>query len=143
MVEAVTIHDMRSIGEYKYLAYDLIDLITMAGKEALDSVWTCEMVEFLGPNAELLYKATEDGPVHGLRLVELAKGVTQTIDGMFIAVSPGQNRPWLVLRAIDGCYFVVITESNALMTAIRERFTDIRQSVDDALWYVQEYPSSV
>ncbi|HQR06918.1 MAG TPA: hypothetical protein PLN21_08855 [Gemmatales bacterium] len=101
------------------------------------------MVECLGPNAQLVHQATEDGPVLGSRLAELVKGVTQTIDGTFIAMLPGQDRPWLVLRAIDGCYFVVVTENNALMTAIRERFTDIRQSVDDALRFVQEYPSSV
>ena len=136
-MEAVTIHDSRPFGSTTVLAYDLADLLTLAGPDALDSSWSCEAVECLGPGADELHRATDAGPVPGARLAELAVGVTQTIDGVFEATLPGKDRPWLVLRSIDGCYFVVITRSRALVAEVRRRFRDVRPSPEDAAWYAE------
>lgn len=136
-MEAVTIHDTQPLGTITVLAYDLADLLALAGSDALTSSWSCEMVECLGPGAEELRRVAEAGPISGSRLAELAAGVTQTIDGVFEATLPGEDRPWLVLRCIDGCYFVLVTRSAPLLAAVRERFRDVRPSPEDAAWYAE------
>jgi hypothetical protein len=134
-MEAVTIHDTRQFGGMSVLAYDLADLLALAGPDALASSWSCKMGECFGPGAKDLYEAAEVGLVSGVRLAELAANVTQTIDGSFEATLPGADRPWLVLRAIDSSYFVVVTRSEMLLAELRRRFRDVRPSPADAEWY--------
>ena len=116
-------------------APDLAALLALAGPDAARSDWTCSAVECFGPRADDLRRAADAGPVPGWRLVELAAGVTPAIDGVFEATRPGDDRPWLAVRAIDGCYFVVVTRSRALLDDLRRRFTDVRPSPDDATWH--------
>jgi hypothetical protein len=137
-MNAVTIHDTRQVGGITVLAYDLADLLALAGPEAQASVWTLAgVVEALGPGAEELHLAAEAGPVTGARLAELAAGVTQTIEGTFEATRPGESRPWLVLKAIDGCYFIVISSNCELMSQVRRRFCDVRPSPEDSEQYAE------
>ena len=133
----MTIHDTRPLGSIKVLTYDLADLLALAGPDALASSWSCEMVECFGPGAGEMHRAADAGPIAGVRLAELAAGVTQTIDGEFEATSPGEDRPWLVLRCIDGCYFVLVTRSAPLLAAVRRRFQDVRPAPEDAAWYAE------
>jgi len=56
---------------------------------------------------------------------------------VFEATLPGEDRPWLVLRSIDGCYFVVVTRSGPLLADVRRRFRDVRPSPEDAAWYAE------
>ena len=134
-MEAVTIHDREPFGSTTILTYDLADLLRLAGHEAIVSTWSCEMVDCLGPSADELERAAAAGPVPGGRLADLAGGVTQTIDGLFEATRPGEAQPWLVLRAIDGCYFVVVSSDKRVLAAVRERFRDVQPSPEDAEWY--------
>jgi hypothetical protein len=141
-MDAVTIHDTRQGGGLTLLAYDLADLLALAGPEAQASVWTLVgVVEALGPRAEELHLAAEAGPVTGARLAELAAGVTQTIEGTFEATRPGESRPWLVLKAIDGCYFVVISSNWELISQVRRRFRDVRPSPEDSVPYAEPPPA--
>jgi hypothetical protein len=136
-MEAVTIHDWRPHGTFTVLTYDLADLLALAGPDALASSWSCRMIECHGPGAEELHRAADAGQVPGVRLAELATGVTQTIEGVLEATLPGEARPWLVLRAIDGCYFVVVTRSEPLLAEVRRRFLDVRPSPEDAAGYAE------
>jgi hypothetical protein len=123
--QAVTIHD----------SYHLADLLALAGPDALTSEWFCEGVECVGPGVEQLYAATDSQKIEGTKLVALAAGISQTIDGTFEAFLPGEDQPWLVLECIDGCYFVVITRSASLIAEIQSRFKDVHPSPEDAEWY--------
>jgi hypothetical protein len=101
---------------------DLADLLGVAGPEVQASVWECEGVEALGPLAgELRYEARA-GLIDGTRLAELAAGITCTVDGVFEATRPGEDGPWLALRANSGSHFVVVTRSRALLDHLRRRF---------------------
>ena len=141
-MEAVTIHDTRPLGSISVLTYDLADLLALAGPDALASSWSCKIVECLGPRADEIHRAAESGSVKGARLAELAAGITQTIDGVFEATLPDEDRPWLVLRAIDGCYFVVVTRSGPLLAEVRRQFRDVRPSPEDAAWYAEPGPAA-
>lgn len=69
----------------------------------------------------------------GTRLAELSARVDQTIEGDFQAFRTSEAQPWLVLKAIDGCYFVVVTADEELLCRLRRRFRDLRPSPDDAV----------
>ena len=103
---------------------DLADLLAVAGPAAAASVWECEGVEALGPLAEELRHAAAAGPIDGTRLAELAAGITSTLDGVFEATRPGDDGPWLALRAGEGSHFVVATRSRALLDDLRRRFRE-------------------
>ena len=100
----------------------LADLLAFLGPAAAESDWTCDAVETRGPLADELRREAEAGPILGHRLAELAAGITHVSDGTFEATRPGEDRPWLSLRAGDGGPFVVATRSRALLDDLRHRF---------------------
>jgi hypothetical protein len=56
--------------------------------------------------------------------LELAAGITDTRGGVFEATRPGDDRPWLAVRAGAGGHLVVATRSRALLDDLRRRFRD-------------------
>jgi hypothetical protein len=127
--QAVTIHDIRD----RVLAFDLIDILRLAGPDAEASSWRCRNVECTGDLAEELHRASDaESALTGVEMLRLAVGVVQVIDGEFEAYRPDEHRPWLVVRAIDSSEYAVVTQDERLLARIRERFRDVRDSPDDA-----------
>lgn len=128
-MEAVTIHDSTPNG---VLSFDLADLLRIAGPSALASIWRCRGVEAIGPDASRLHAASDDGrSLSGEALIDIAAGVTQVIDGDFVAEHSNDGPPWLVIRAVDSTLYIVITNDHALIARIRTEFGDVRNSPDD------------
>jgi hypothetical protein len=135
-MEAVTIHDLRSLGGGRVLAVDLIDLLRLCEPDALASSWRISYVDCMGDLAgEFMRSGDTNATVSGPELLRLATGVYQVIWGDFEAYRSGEERFWLVVRAIDASLYVVITEDKMLLGRVRSRFTDVRPSPEDA-----EYP---
>lgn len=129
-MEAVTIHDLNP---NNVLSFDLIDLLRIAGAGARASTWRCHAVEASGPRADVLHAASDEGrSLGGHELADIAAEVTQVITGDFAAEHPNASAPWLVIRAVDSSFFVVITEDHALIDRLRGAFRDVRDSPDDA-----------
>ena len=100
----------------------LAELLAYVGPEAESSDWTCNEIECMGPLADELCRDGDAGPVAGPRLLELADGLTHVLSGTFEANRPGDERPWLALRAVAGTHFVVATQSRALLDELRRRY---------------------
>jgi hypothetical protein len=129
--QAVTIHDARD----HVLAFDLIDILRLAGTDAESSSWCCRNVECTGDLAEELHRVSDAGSaLSGAEMLRLASGVLQIIDGDFEAYRASETGPWLVVRAIDSSEYAVITRDDRLLARIRERFRDVRDSPDDAAY---------
>jgi|SRR6185437_9467867 len=129
-MEAVTIHDADPSGP---LSFDLTDILQVAGARARSSTWRCRSVECVGPLADVLHEASDDGhTLSGDGLLDAAAGVTQVIDGAFTATGPEGGEPWLVVRAVDSSLYVVVTDDRELLARLRARFRDVRDSPGDA-----------
>jgi hypothetical protein len=100
---------------------DLADLLALVGPDAGTSDWACEHVECEGPSADDLRRESAES-IGGIRLTELAAGISRTHGGVFEATRPGEAGPWLALRAVDGTHFVVATRSRALLDDLRRRY---------------------
>lgn len=95
--QAVTIHDVRALGGGRVLAFDLIDILRLAGPEAESSYWRCRNVQCNGALAEELHRVSEAGSaLPGAEMLRLAGGVFQIIDGDFEAHRLGETQPWLL-----------------------------------------------
>lgn len=129
--QAVTIHDIRD----RVLAFDLIDILRLAGPDAELSSWRWRNVECTGKLAEELHRVSDaECALAGAEMLRLAAGVLQIIDGDFEAYRPGATRPWLVVRAIDSSLYAVITQDEGLLARVREGFWNVRNSPDDAAY---------
>jgi len=129
-MEAVTIHDADPSGR---LSFDLADILQVVGARARSSTWRCRSVECVGPQADILHEASDDGhTLSGDGLLDAAAGVTQVIDGEFIATGSDGGEPWLIVRAVDSSLYVVVTDDHDLRARLRMRFRDVRDSSGDA-----------
>ena len=80
---------------------------------------------------ELHVAADRGNAIGGNELLRIAGGVTQVIDGDFLAFSSSENAPWLRIRAIDSSLFLVATSDADLLDRIRAAFHDVRDSLLD------------
>ncbi len=89
------------------LSFDLADILKAIGKEAERFQWTCRNVECTGNAApELEALAEEEKSITNAELQNLAKGISQTIDGEFVGKAEDHTVRLLIL-AIDSTYWEV------------------------------------
>ena len=110
------------------LAFDLADILDAIGDDAARTLWTCRAVACVGDErANALHEASERSDVLlGSVLLELARGVTQVIDGSFSGERYGEDEPWIRIRAVDGSAFDVESTSPSVLERVRARFEKVR-----------------
>ncbi|MDR3457550.1 MAG: hypothetical protein P4N60_08900 [Verrucomicrobiae bacterium] len=133
-MHAVTIHDTIIREKVQFLGFDLRDILSLARDRVNASTWVCDHVECIGRTSGDIHSASESGAeLPGGRLLDLADGIDQTIDGAFSAYLSSE-RPWCVIRAVDGSEFVVITDDMTFLSELRRRFADVRDSPEDVAY---------
>ena len=133
-MHAVTIHDAITRDGVQLLGFDLRDILSVARERVGASTWVCDHVECIGRTSDDVHAASESGvELPGSRLLALAEGIDQTIDGDFSGYL-SSNRPWCIIRAIDGSEFVVITDDMTFVSELRRRFADVRDSPEDVAY---------
>ena len=111
-MKAVTIYD----------APELAHVIATLGDEALSCEWACSGVECFGERAEELHELSDTGRrLSGHKLLAIASGISQTIEGYFRAFRDGEPQPWIIVRAVEG-EFDVQTDESAIFARVRDRF---------------------
>jgi hypothetical protein len=124
-MRAVRIHDMEPGG--RFLAVDLRDVLDCLGERALESSWQIDGLWTI-PESEanpLERLANRQEPVPGRALKEAANNVGQVIDGEFVAFDPGQDKPWVIVEAVDSSYYTVRSREPPVLSSIRDRFHDV------------------
>ena len=102
---------------------DLPGLLDALGPKAHRSEWTIERLHYVSRNeCDIPVFHGESGArVQGAALVSGLTDLLQVIDGDFRAFNADATA-WIVLRAVDSTYWEVISEDQAAIAAIRERF---------------------
>ncbi len=126
---AITIHDL----DRGSLAFDLRDLLRVAGEVARESTWACRVIECISrgsdrEDAQLHNAYNSGGALPGAKLLALADQTRQVVDGAFVATHPQRGSAWLRLEAIDSSYWEVEAASLEHLEPFRERFSDVRPS---------------
>lgn len=126
------------------LALDLHNLIDLLAPRSLKADWTISPVTLndphLGRSFDELMIVGPDQPSHddleslaasrsiidGFTLSKAAHAVRQVIWGKFIATLPDQKEPWVVICAIDSTFYEVTSADEAVLSAIRSAYKDVR-----------------
>lgn len=129
-MNGVEIHDRKDGAP----ALDLIDLLTLCGLKAKESVWTCSDIECVGDAAERLTEASRSGiRMSGSELFGIAGELRQVVAGTFEARFRGAQQSWLRIVSVEGSCFRVFTDALGVHAAIDGRFQDVRPVEDSDL----------
>jgi hypothetical protein len=124
-MRVVTITDRE--GEGAALGFDLVDILRLLEPELHRTEWTLSGTECIGREADRVHRIDDDGQrVSGTRLLALASGLTQVIDGEFIAYAE-DGQPWVTIRAIDSSAYDVISDDGSVTDRIRARFKEVTE----------------
>jgi hypothetical protein len=124
-MKGITVTD-RSSEDSRFLSFDLLDLLLLLGEEGQDAEWIVSGLECLGPRADELYRLlSNETRISGRHLFDVAKGITQVIDGSFAAYCDGEPIPWLIIRAVDSSGYDIETDDEDVLTRIREHFKEV------------------
>ena len=108
------------------LVVDLREILLQFEPEARISTWRASGVECTGDAAAEMHALSDTATtVVGPRLLDLASRIVQTIDGTFEGYWPGDTLPWVVIEAIDSSCFVVLSNSQQLLSRLRTRFREV------------------
>jgi hypothetical protein len=109
------------------LTLDLKDILRLMGREAQAAEWLVSDVEVLDGEAarELEYLADRRLRIPGQVLVRLSEQIGQVINGCFQAYREHTDKPWIVIRAVDSSAFDIQTDSEVLVTQIRQQFKNV------------------
>jgi hypothetical protein len=117
------------------LAVDLRDVLVVLGARASGSVWQVDGVVRANQALMVVGDAAADRleelaqshqRVSGVQLRKLAHAVRQVIWGEFRAYESEDERPWVIVRAIDSDSYEVETHDDMALARITAAFTDIR-----------------
>jgi hypothetical protein len=111
------------------LAVDLIDLLRLLGTTALDTEWEISGGESVGgAAAEELQRLVDAGTrVPGPTLLALAGAVGQVIDGRFAGYRDGEQRPWIIIRAVDSTAYDVQSDDESVLARMKQRFQSVAE----------------
>jgi hypothetical protein len=124
-----------SIAEFdskNLMPVELTEILATVGDAARQSRWSLSGIEALGGCAadELHQLSDEHQAVDGTRLAHLAAGVSQIIDGEFRAFRDAAESPWLVIYAVDSSAYDVLTDDDATLRRLRNRFQTASEITD-------------
>ena len=90
---------------------DLYGLIKAFGDRSLRSTWFGSGLNCNGETTDQLYALTDQNlPIEGDEFLRLVAGIRQIIAGDFQAFDPGEDSPWVFVRAWEGSGFYIETD---------------------------------
>ena len=101
---------IRGLTDRRFLAFDLIDLLTVLGESVGASTWKCYVEDFVSaddarPNLGAAYNTSKR--LSGTELLALAAETRQVIDGKFEGFRSSDETPWITLEAIDSSFWEI------------------------------------
>jgi hypothetical protein len=126
---------IRDADERHVLVVDLAGILNLVGERALHSRWLVSGVDAPGGETadELGYVSDNHVVVTGERLLELAQGVWQIIDGKFQAFENDSASPWLTIYAVDSSAYDVVCKDVGLLDRLKSTFRAVSDLPESAL----------
>lgn len=123
-MKGVTISDVDP--ERGCLRFDLIDILNLIPDAVRKSRWRLFQLECTGESAQALSTMSEAGDsIDGQALWNLVQKLDQVIDGVLEGYFPGENAPWIRIRAVDSTAFDVESREENLLELIRKKFQSV------------------
>jgi hypothetical protein len=135
------------------LDLDLRHILAAVGNRLETWVWCIRDLDWLGADGETLCREVEGAGPEGLwldstDLLHRAQGISQTIEGSFLAFPRSLDRRTIdagdldlasfpsskaafAIEAIDGCYFDVYSKDSVVTRDLLERFPNARSESTD------------
>jgi hypothetical protein len=105
----------------------LDDILQLCKKEARKSTWRCRHLDLEGASTQALeHAAEEELDISGADFLELVSDIDHVVEGDFEARRSGTNKPWLVVRAIDGEAFEIYSSDQDMLAHVEATFRDVR-----------------
>ena len=123
-MHGLRIKDLVSQG---FLACDLRDFLALLGDAARPLQWRVSGdVWATGERSEELESLADSGEcVSNDVLTELARAVSQVVDGEFVGYQPGDDAPWVIIRAIDSSFYEFFCREPSVLQRTRDRFVEV------------------
>ena len=104
----------------------LSDLLGVLGPRAARATWVLDNLEVAPSSvANRLHKVSDEKqPIKGVELRDLAAGEVQVIEGTLSAREAEHPDPWVVLRAVDGTAWDVLSSDAELLARVADQFPD-------------------
>jgi hypothetical protein len=119
-------------GEVGGLSFDLADVLGAIGERVARSEWRVEFLDCIGEaRPELLAACEASANISGARLSELAARLVQVIDGDFFGREMGQTDPWVLVKAVDSCWWEVWSIDPGVGASLRRRFRAVQELTED------------
>jgi hypothetical protein len=128
-MRTITVMDKREGGN---LGFDLRDLLSFVAPTVLQMTWRVRNLECIGERADDFHNLAAQGDfITGDRLIALAAGVEQVIEGEFFGYEhAAAAQPTLVIRAVDSSSWDIASSSKAVLDTIRVHFVDVFDAGD-------------
>lgn len=127
-MRTITVMDRNEAG---VLSFDLRDMLACVAPIVTQMNWRVRNLECTGERAKDLHDIAARGDlITGARLVAIADGVDQVIDGEFFGYGQGDALPILVLRAVDSSSWDIASSSEALLDTFRRHYVTVVDAGD-------------
>jgi len=130
-MKGITIYDASS--RDKGIAVGPLDVLPVLGQSATMSRWRIYDLEcWYGDGAPELNRLCDTNAlVPGNVLLELLGKTLQVIEGRFEGFRSGEDKPWIVVRAVDSSECDVETDDDEVSSRIRASFKLVRDIPSD------------
>jgi hypothetical protein len=109
------------------LGVELVDILCLLGKHSRNLEWEISGVESIGNEAaDRLHELSDNkARISGRTLLQLAAGVSQIVEGKFVGYRHRNDKPWIIIQAVDSSAYDVYCEDNDLLAKIKQHFAQV------------------
>jgi len=123
---------IKDLHEGKYLSFDLVDVLPLLGERATRSKW---LVSDIWATMKQIDQSMEldRSWFSWEELQSLATGAQQIIDGRFEGYEVDEEKPWVIVLAVDSSYWEIISSDTEVIEAVAARFFQVEILSDDEI----------
>jgi len=128
----IIIRDGTEPNEGNCLSFDLAQVLAALGPHAISSSWSYRDLWFVSHDDQEVPELEQDSEamrlISGHDLMAATDRILQVIDGEFAAFDDDQNKPWVIVRAVDSSLWEVESSDANVLAVVRECFRSVEDN---------------